>query len=419
MGSDIKYSLKCVTCGREIAADSKPLTCPVCGSFKGTLDVLYPYDKLKHNFRDGLRGLKGGSVFESFLGVMPFADLSNWPPVPVGGTPLFNSPALSKMPGLNKLYLKDDSRNPSGSLKDRASAVALAMAKEAGVSTIAAASTGNAASSLATLAASTGMNAILFVPKTIPKPKLAQLLIHGAQVICLDCSYDDAFELCQTACQKFGWYNRNTAVNPFTGEGKKTAALEIAVGLGNAPDVVVCPVGDGCIISGLYKGFYDLQKLGLIDKMPRLYGVQASGSAPVVKAFENDVDIEPIRNAHTIADSISVGYPRDGIKALRAVRKSSGGMVAVDDSAILVSQKLLASKAGIFAEPASSAGIAGLIKLNEKGYFKEDETVVALLTGHGLKDIESVLKNVRTDIEILKPDIDSIARKLVKNGVIN
>ena len=343
---------------------------------------------------------------------MPFEELASMPPVPVGSTPLFQSPNLSNYIGIPQLWFKDDSRNPSGSLKDRASAVAIAMARESGLSTIAAASTGNAASSLATLAASAQMKAVLFVPKTIPKPKLAQLLIHNAQVICLDCDYDTAFDLCQEACKKFGWYNRNTAVNPFTGEGKKTAALEIACSLRKEPDVVICPVGDGCIISGLYKGFTDLMKLGLINPLPRLYGVQADGAAPVVKAFENNTDIERLNHTATLADSISVGYPRDGVKALRAVRNTNGGMIAVSDDAILEAQRYTASKGGIFIEPAAAAAIAGLFKLKDDKIINNADTIVVLLTGHGLKDIDTVMRNAHTDIEIIKPDLDSITEKI-------
>jgi threonine synthase len=350
---------------------------------------------------------------------MPFADLASLPPVPVGGTPLFNSPAISIMSGFSNLWFKDDGRNPSASLKDRASAVAIAMAKEAGKSTIAAASTGNAASSLATLAASVSMKAVLFVPRTIPKPKLAQLLIHDAEVICLDFSYDRAFELCQTACEKYGWYSRNTAVNPFTGEGKKTAALEIASDLGWAPDAVICPVGDGCIIGGLYKGFYDLMQLGMIEKMPRLYGIQASGAAPLVKAYENNAEIEPIDEAKTIADSISVGYPRDGFKALRAVRETDGTMSSVADNQILGAQKILAARAGIFVEPAAAAALAGLLKLKNEKYLGNEENMVVLLTGHGLKDVERVINNIKTDIDIIKPDIDAITKKLITDKVIS
>jgi threonine synthase len=228
----------------------------------------------------------------------------------------------------------------------------------------------------------------------------------------LDCDYDEAFELCQDACNKFGWYNRNTAVNPFTGEGKKTVALEIARDLGKAPDVVICPVGDGCIIGGIYKGFYDLKKLGLIKSIPRLYGIQAEGAAPLVKAFNDNTDFQPISNINTIADSISVGYPRDGVKALRAVKTTNGAMISVDDQEIIDAQKYLASSAGVFIEPAASAAIAGLIKLKDKKDIQPDETIVTILTGHGLKDIETVMKNINTDIEVIKPDINFIAEKI-------
>ena len=410
----MNFKLACVSCGKEFASDSQAMTCLECGAFKGTLDVVYSYETLKAHYRDGLPQPGKQSVFESFLPILPFADLASLPPIPVGNTPMFKSPNLSAELKLSNLWLKDDGRNPSASLKDRASAVAIAMAKESKASIIAAASTGNAASSLATLAASTSMKTILFVPKTIPKPKLAQLLIHGAEIICLDCSYDEAFDLCQKACDKFGWYNRNTAVNPYTGEGKKTAALEIACVLQKAPDAVICPVGDGCIISGLYKGFTDLKNLGLISQIPRLYGVQALGAAPLVKAYETNSEIKPLTNICTIADSISVGYPRDGVKALRAIRNSGGAMVAVSDDEILKAQKLLASKAGVFAEPAASAAIAGLLKLQVMKSITTDETIVTLLTGHGLKDIASVMNNTKMEVEILKPDMDSISARIRK-----
>ncbi len=226
----------------------------------------------------------------------------------------------------------------------------------------------------------------------------------------LDCNYDTAFDLCQSACERFGWYNRNTAVNPFTGEGKKSASLEIAVDLGGAPDAVVCPVGDGCIIGGLYKGFADLHGLGLIEHIPRLFGVQAEGASPVVRAFESGSDIIPQKSAKTAADSISVGYPRDGVKALRAVKESGGAMIAVSDGEILEAQKTLASKAGIFAEPAASAGMAGLMSLLEKGLIGRDEKIVLVLTGHGLKDIDTALGQMAMDEKAVSPDIESIAK---------
>jgi threonine synthase len=263
------------------------------------------------------------------------------------------------------------------------------------------------------------MRSVVFIPKNAPLPKLTQILIHGANAIRLDCSYDRAFDLCQETCNYFGWYNRNTAVNPFTGEGKKSAGIEIACDLAYAPDTIVIPVGDGCIIGGIYKGFSDLLGLGMIDKMPRFYGIQASGASPIVSAFLRGGEIEPLSETATIADSIAVGCPRDGVKALRAVRTTSGAMIAVSDVEILVAQRTLASKGGIFAEPASAASFAGLRKALENGMIQRKESVVILLTGHGLKDTATAEHNISREIEITNPDIDSVIKKaldIIKRG---
>jgi threonine synthase len=241
---------------------------------------------------------------------------------------------------------------------------------------------------------------------------LIQIQIHGAYIIQLDCDYDQAFDLCQEACARFGWYNRNTAVNPFTGEGKKSAALEIALEMGKAPDTVICPVGDGCIIGGIYKGFADLYGLGLIERIPKLYGVQAAGSAPLVKAFESKSEFSPLKSVHTVADSIAVGYPRDAYKALRAVSQSGGAMIAVSDEEILAAQRALAQVGGIFAEPAASASYAGLLRLVDNKSIGKNEAAVVLLTGHGLKDTGTAAKNVTGEIEIISPDIESVAKKI-------
>jgi threonine synthase len=412
MGTDVKYALKCISCGKEYPADPKAMTCPSCGPFFGTLDVVYPLDNYKKLYSP-LAGMEREvSVFELFAEIFPFLNPGDLPGLPVGQTPLIHSPNLIALTGIELLWLKDDGRNPSASFKDRATVVAIAMAREANAPVIAAASTGNAASSLATLAASVSLKAVVFVPKNAPRPKLAQIMIHGAEVVCLDCDYDHAFDLCQQVCQKFAWYNRNTAVNPFTGEGKKSAALEIARDLGHAPQAVVCSVGDGCIISGLYKGFLDLLGLGLIDKLPRLYGVQAKGANPLVRAFESNSPIAPLAECNTIADSISVGYPRDGVKALRAVKNSSGAMISVGDDEILAAQKTLANKAGVFSEPAAAASFAGLLKLIDYGNIKIDEEVVVLLTGHGLKDIDTASKNIESKIEIIAPTIEAVTEKV-------
>jgi threonine synthase len=408
----VKYELRCVSCGGRVEATKQASTCPKCGPLKGTLDVEYPLDKLKLQFGNQLSKYKNCDVFREFAAIFPYDNIENLPSLKFGQTPLFQSPGLSRITGVASLYAKDDSRNPSASFKDRASAVAIALARESGADTIACASTGNAASSLATLAASVGMRCVVFIPKEAPLPKLTQILIHGANAIRLDCNYDRAFDLCQEACDHFGWYNRNTAVNPFTGEGKKSAALEIAGDLGYAPDAVIIPVGDGCIFGGIYKGFSDLLGMQLISKMPRLYGIQAVGASPIVDAFERDGEIRPVESTNTIADSIAVGSPRDGVKALQAARNSRGAMLAVEDFEILEAQRILASKAGIFSEPAASASFAGLMKARETKIVGADEKVVLLLTGHGLKDISTAAKNIISNIDVINPDIDSVKKKV-------
>jgi threonine synthase len=414
MGENLKYLLKCINCGREFDEDSKTFTCPDCGPWRGTLDVIYPLDALKPKFKSIQLIHRCKPVFESFEDIFPFRSKTDLPPIPLGQTPQFRSTRLAEAANMHELWIKDDGRNPSASFKDRASAVAMAMAIEAKATIIAAASTGNAASSLAALAASTSLQAIVFVPRNAPRPKMIQIAIHGAHIIKLDCDYDRAFDLCQEACAGFGWYNRNTAVNPFTGEGKKSAALEIARDFGGAPDSVICPVGDGCIIGGLHKGFSDLFGLGLIDKMPRLYGIQAKGASPLVSAFMMDGEPIILSETDTIADSISVGYPRDSAKALRAVKSTNGAMIAVTEEEILSAQKVLARDGGIFAEPAAAASYAGLLALVESGQIDKDEKAIVLITGHGLKDIDAAAHNVSDDIEMISPEIDAIEWKIKK-----
>jgi threonine synthase len=414
LGENLKYKLRCIKCEQEYLEDSGVFTCPKCGPFQGTLDVIYPLEDLKSKYKALQLIHRCKPVYESFEDIFPFQDRKNLPPIPVGQTPQFRSSRLARPSGMKELWIKDDGRNPSASFKDRASAVVVAMALEAKANIIAAASTGNAASSLATLAASTPLETVVFVPRNAPQPKMVQIAIHGAHIIKLDCDYDHAFDLCQEACAKFGWYNRNTAVNPYTGEGKKSAALEIARDLGRVPDSVICPVGDGCIIGGLYKGFSDLLGLGLIDKMPKLYGIQAKGASPLVSAFMMDGEPIILSATETIADSISVGYPRDSSKALRAVRMTNGAMIALTEDEILSGQRILAVKGGIFAEPAAAASYAGLLKLVESGQIDRDETTVVLITGHGLKDTQAAASNTSVNIELTNPDIESVEWKIKK-----
>jgi threonine synthase len=235
----------------------------------------------------------------------------------------------------------------------------------------------------------------------------------------VDGTYDDAFDLCLQAAPEFGWYNRNTGYNPYMGEGKKTVAYEICEQLSAlvdsrnapwaAPDCILVPVGDGCIIGGIYKGLRDLLALGWIDHMPRLIGVQAAGSAPLVDAWERGLhamDVQPVE-AHTIADSISAGLPRDRIKALRAVRESDGAFVRVTDDEILSAIPALARGCGVFAEPAAAAAYAGLIEAVAQGLVDPDERVVVLATGSGLKDVAAAARSVAPP-PVVSPDLADV-----------
>ncbi|RLG19448.1 threonine synthase, partial [Candidatus Micrarchaeota archaeon] len=326
-------ALRCSTCGRTYSPEEVRYTCPECGPLKGTLEVLYDYDKIKKSWQrpDPERGPY--SLWR-YLPILPVKG-NVLPPLKIGWTPLLKAKILEKEFG-GEIWIKDEGGNPSGSLKDRASSVAVVDAIERGERVITAASTGNAASSLAAISASMGVKSLIFVPKGAPKAKIAQLLVYGAVVFEVRGTYDDAYDLSLELALKRNIYSRNTAHNPFLGEGKKTAALEIMEQLNwEVPDYVIVPVGDGCIIGGLWKGFQDLYRLGFIDSLPQMIGVQAEGSSPLAEAFfkgENEAKAEKV---DTIADSIKVALPRDQVKALKAVRESKGTFVTLTDREIL------------------------------------------------------------------------------------
>ncbi|HNY83988.1 MAG TPA: threonine synthase [Anaerolineaceae bacterium] len=333
----------------------------------------------------------------------------------VGLTPVYQPAALREKLGLKHLFIKDESRNPSASFKDRASAIVVARALETKVKTIVAASTGNAGAAMACMSAAVGLPAIILAPKTAPPAKLAQLLVFGAKVILVDGNYDQAFDLSLAASREFGWYNRNTGFNPFTVEGKKTAGFEIWEQVllhlhSHQRLTVFISVGDGNILSGVYKGFKDLLSLGWLERMPRIIGVQAEGSAAVANAFFSGSDqITPVRST-TVADSISVDLPRDGLRALHAVRQSEGFMLTVSDSEILAAIPEL-GRAGIFAEPAASTAYAGLVKAVSEKLFDPSEPVLVLSTGSGLKDIKAAAQSV-IPAPVIEPTLQSL-RKVI------
>ena len=401
--------LKCVLCGRDHEPSAERYICDTCG-LDGTLDVLYNINETKKNItKDSLSLCRDMSMWR-YRDILPVLNDANMPDLAVGWTPLYENKRMASKYGVNKLYIKDDGRNPTASLKDRASAVGVAKAMDFGQKVVACASTGNAASSLSGFAAVSGLESYIFVPEKAPAAKVTQLLVYGANVVLVKGDYADAFDLATAAIDKFGWYNRNCAINPYLVEGKKTCAMEIAEQLHwEVPDRVFISVGDGCCIGGLYKGFRDLLELGLIDRMPKITGVQAEGSCPIYKAIMENSERVNFGPADTIADSISVGAPRNWAKALRAIRKSGGTAVTVSDNEILSAIPELARSSGVFGEPAGVTGFAGFRKMALAGETGQDETIAVVVTGNGLKDIESAKRSAEQAVSCA-PDIEEFSR---------
>lgn len=409
----INIELQCVKCGRKYTPKQTKYVCLDCG-YDGLLDIFYNYGGIKKSVKKADLKNNPDRSIGRYDFILPIKSKKLLPDIKAGGTPLIKNSQLNNYLGLKKLYIKDDTRNSTASFKDRASAVAVAKAKEFGFNTVTCASTGNAASSLAGMCAGSGLKSVIFVPKTAPEAKVAQLLIYGADVFMINGTYDKAFDFCLEVTKKYPWYNRNTGYNPYLLEGKKTAALEVCEQLDfNMPDKVIVSVGDGCILSGIYKGFYDFYKLGWIDKIPQIVGVQAEGASPIVAAFNSDKDIIP-QEAHTIADSISVGCPRAGGQALRALKNSKGMMIAVTDAEILDAIKILARQSGIFAEPAGATSFAGLVKLKKHNKIRENEKVVIVITGHGLKDIKTAMSGLDRKPVIINPDMRELDTYITK-----
>jgi len=405
-----KYICRCVNCDREYDPGSVQYLCPDCEKEnkqglppRGVLKVVYDYPSLKNELKS-FQSLKE----QHFLDVLPIRDIKNMPNLRIGDTPLYDCSGIGKRPKSHRLFLKDDAQNPSFSFKDRASALVSAYAKENGFSTIVAASTGNAGSSIAAICANQGQQAIVVVPEKAPIAKLTQIVMYGAKIVPVKGTYDDAFDLSVEASQVFGWYNRNTAYNPITIEGKKTVSLEIFEQMGyQVPDRIFVPTGDGVIISGVYKGFEDLLLLGFIEKMPVVVAVQAAGSDNLVRNLQNQ-DFE-IRKSTTIADSISVDAPRNFYMAKQFILKYQGEWMTVNDEEIIKASSELAKETGLFAEPAAAAAYAGYKKMDGEGGIPEGTSNVVLLTGSGLKDLKAV-DNIISMPESIEKDINQLKR---------
>ena len=403
---------RCVKCGREYEAVPNLTTCE-CG---GILDIVYDYDYIKKNLtKEKLAARQEHSMWR-YRELLPVEETTEIPPLRVGWSPLYKADRLAKELGIAKLWIKDDGLNPTASLKDRASSMAVAKAREAGAKVIACSSTGNAASSLAGNAAAAGLKTYIFVPSRAPKGKVAQLMTFGATVISVQGSYEETFNLSKAAIDRWGWYNRNAAINPYLSEGKKTVSLEIMEQLNwEVPDYIAISVGDGCTIAGLWKGLKDLYAIGFIDHLPRLISAQAEGCCPLNRAIANNEDWYPMEE-NTLADSIAVGVPRNADKALMAIRESNGLVVNVSDEEIMAAQKMLGRTCGVFGEPAGVTGAAGLKKLCQQGKIPADAKVVSVVTGNGLKDVANAIKACGEPISI-PSDMDLLLKAFAERGI--
>ncbi len=409
---------RCFSCSETQAADFTGCLCPSCG---GNLDITYDYAAVARNIeRLGIDRARYIFTYAPFLPVKtpgkPFA-------LRIGATPLYAANRLGASLGLRNLFLKDDTVNPSASSKDRASAIVVRRAMDIGAEIVSVASTGNAGSSLACVAAAVGLQAVVFVPETAPAAKLAQALSFGAKVLAIRGNYDEAFDLCRAASDEFGWFNRSTGYNPFTREGKKVCAYEIWESLdGRAPDRIVVPTGDGNLLSGMWKGWRDLKGVGLIDRMPKIDCAQSEGSAAIsntvrkirrVNAAEVDwtnIAVDPVE-ADTVADSIAVNRPRDGLAAVQAVIESGGQTVTLAEDEIVAAIPEMARHSGVFPEPAAAAPWAAVKQMVRDNTIDPDELVVCLVSGSGLKDIGSA-REIAPEPLVIDPTIDAVRSAL-------
>jgi len=404
---------RCIACAETQAAEYDGFVCPACGN---NLDILYDYAAATAAFPKKLGALPV-DLFD-YAELLPVARPNPFP-LRIGATPMYAASRLGESIGLANLFLKDESSNPSASIKDRASAIALQRAIETGAETVATASTGNAGSSLACLSAALGMNAVVFVPESAPVAKLTQLLSYGAAVLAVRGSYDEAFDLCLAASSEFDWFNRNTGYNPFTREGKKTCVYEIWQALGGElPDRIVVPVGDGNIISGIWKGCKDLHAAGLVEHLPKIDAAQSTASAAIShtvnrlrKGNGGSLDWATIAvdkvEASTVADSIAVDQPRDGLAAVKAVIESCGEAVTVSDNEILAAIPQMSRLSGVFPEPAAAAPLAAIRKMFAGKMIKANERVVCVVTGSGLKDVDRA-RHAAGNPMVIEPTLEAV-----------
>ncbi len=378
----ITFNYTCSECGQRYSIDPHQYVCALCSERQADDQPLSGVLEVE------LQGSTVGKAID--IGELLPVDERFFPPIPVGNTPLWEPGILREELGFEAFYIKDDGANPTSSFKDRASYLVSAFAKQYGIDTIVVASTGNAGSSMAGIGAAARQKVILFLPKTAPPAKLIQALQYGAVVHRVDGNYDHAYDLSLAYTQAVGGMNRNSGYNPMTIEGKKTVALELFRQLKRAPDVLFVGTGDGCIVAGVYKGFRDLKQLGYIEDIPQIFSVQSDTSDALYRAF-NTGRFENLPS-RTIADSICVDVPRNGIHALSQLRTYGGKVITVSDEMILASQARLSRSTGLFTEPASAAAFAGFLQV--KSEIPRDAVIVILATGNGLKDSAAAARGI-------------------------
>ncbi len=401
--------LRCLRCGKEY-----PLLLKYnCSKCKGILDVEYDYEAMKKQEIGSRLSIRKGQGMWRFRDFLPIRNEENIVTLIEGDTPLFCCERLGAAMNLSNLYLKDETRNPTGSFKDRPISCAISKAKEEGKNTVITSSSGNAGVAVASYAAKAGIKAIILVPSSTPRNKLLSIVCSGGILIRIKGTTSDCFNLTRELAYKYEWANlTSTFLNPFATEGDKTVAYELYQQLGLVPDWIVVPVGAGPLLAGIYKGYKELEQLGLVDRLPAMVAVQARGCAPIVRAFDKgDPEVEPWEVPHTIASGIAdplQGYSEDGTLTLQVIRESGGVAVSVDDDDLIESVQNLSKFAGIFSEPTGASSVASLKKLEDKGILEGGDTVVCLITGSGFKDSYTIEEYVEIPPKELEADLKEV-----------
>jgi threonine synthase len=409
--------MHCARCGKKYEPDSGTIRC--ANRDDGRLDIYYDYDEVRDVLTKSELSKRERGVWR-YRELLPINQPRNIVSLGEGGTPLIPSRRLSEKIGAKRLWLLDDTRNPTASFKDRPMTVGVSKAVELGYDTVVSASSGNAAAALSAYSAKAGLTCITFVPETATESKLAQLTMYGAKVLRVRESVigeDPTVKMLKMVCDRYHWYPCPSfgPMNPYQAEGPKTMSFEIAEGLQwTPPDWVFVPVGAGGALTGNWKGYREFETLGLIGSKPRMVAVQSTGCAPVIRAYEQGIDpmkITAWEKPNSVATGLMDPFPWDGDAALRAIQESRGTAVAVSDSEIIEAQRLLAKSEGVFAEPSGVTSLAGLIKLLNAGGVDRTDRLVVEITGNGLKDPQIAMKGM-PEVPIIDASIQEFERTL-------